>query len=113
MNNERFYYSETPGERKHAGGRPANPDKLHFRSMGLRSADWDYLRLWQVEGEGDNFTPALQRLVEFLRIFAPGGPEVEKPRDDKGRFLPAGGTSKSAIQRRNRRKRETEAETDE
>lgn len=87
------------------GGRPKDPNKLFFHHIGLRPADWEYLRHWQIEGEGDNFTPAINRLMEFVRIFAPEGQEVGKPRDERGRFLPSGGTSKGAQQRKRKRER--------
>jgi hypothetical protein len=98
--------TKTDGETKNKGGRPPNPNKRTFMHIGLRPADMEYLKKWQSEsGEETNFNDAIERIVEFLRIFAPGGPMVEKPRDDKGRFLPENGTSKMAICRRKRRER--------
>jgi hypothetical protein len=91
-------------DRKKPGPKP-NPDKLLFRTLGLHADGWEYLRKWQIEGEGDNFTPALARLIEATQVFFPQGPEVGKPRDARGRFLPSDGASKSAIQRRQRRER--------
>jgi hypothetical protein len=95
------------------GGRPPDPNKLRFRTLGLRPDKWDYLKKWQSENDDEtNFTPALERLIEWLQDFAPGGPMVEKPRDDKGRFLPENGTSKMAICRRKRRERREREEAE-
>jgi hypothetical protein len=92
---------------KRRGPKPS-PTALKFRSIGLQPAAWEYLRGWQIEGEGDNFTPALNRVIEFAQRFAPGGAEVKKARNERGQFLPSGGTSKTARQRARRREHLTE-----
>lgn len=83
--------------------------------MGLRPMYWEYLRQWATpeELEAGHLNPALERAMEHLVVFAPCGPTVGKPRDEKGRFLPERGTSRNAMTRRRRRQlkeRETDGE---
>lgn len=99
-------YSKLDAEVPKKRGPKPNPDKLQFRSVGLRPADWEYFKQWQSPNDEEtNFTHALESLIAFVKDFAPGGPMVEKQRDEKGRFLPENGTSKMAICRRKRRER--------
>lgn len=63
-------------------GRPTDPNKLHFRSIGLPCALWEYLEQW----EGANSTQRMQAALEMLRRFAPDGEEIRRLRDEKGRF---------------------------
>jgi hypothetical protein len=104
-----------PVEAKRGRGRPEVANKLIHRKLGLHEDEWEYLRKWQSENgtEGDNFGPALIRFIEDARRFFPGGPMVEKPRGEKGWWLPGNGTSRNALTRERRRKAREEAQKEE
>lgn len=108
--------TKNAGEAKRGKGRPADPNKRVFIHMGLRPHVREYLKLWQSEtGDETNFNEALERLIEDVMKFFPGGPMVEKPRDAKGRYLPGAepGTSKMAVHRRRRREERERREREE
>lgn len=96
-------------------GRPADPDAMVFVHLGLRPARLEFLKLYQTPEEAaaltrfgneqphGNLNPALERLIDDLRLFLPAGPHGAKPRGPGGKFLPSGGTSKNAITRRRKR----------
>lgn len=55
--------------------RPKDPNKKVFDSVGLRPADWDYVRLWSPSTDY-NPSQALEELVDAVRKFRPGGPNA-------------------------------------
>lgn len=75
----------TPSEilQKGKRGRKPDPHRLIFDKVGLRSSDLEYLAKWP----GDNPTQQLQAVLDFVRLFAPEGEEIGKPRDARGRFV--------------------------
>lgn len=64
--------SETQ-EKKGLGGRPRDPNKLIFRSVGLRPSRWAYLSLFS---HNSNLTEQLNFALDRLEKHAPAGPDV-------------------------------------
>lgn len=54
-------------------GRPSSPDSLVFVTVGLSSAQWEWLKLWFPTG---SLTDALRSLVDRAMRFWPLGPFV-------------------------------------
>jgi hypothetical protein len=69
-----FAISETPKK----GGRPKDPDAKRFEQIGLRPADWEYVRLWAIDSTNspDNVSTRLERMIARLRAMAPKGPDA-------------------------------------
>lgn len=86
-------------------GRVPSPDAKQKKTICLRPNDWQYLAQWQTEEEKEtgNFSPALERVMSFAKMFAPKGPNVGKERNAKGQFVGGNGSSKTANQRRKKR----------
>ncbi len=69
---------------KRRRGRPEDPDKLHFYSIGLRSHEWVLLEKFL---PGANKTEQMRELIERVKKFWPQGP-FDPPRCGScGRFL--------------------------
>ena len=67
-------------------GRKPDPNRLEFKTVGLRREDWQWLELWAISRD-TNPTQQLNELIELARKFWPGGPDpATQPRDRKGRF---------------------------
>jgi hypothetical protein len=71
---------------KSKAGRKPDPNKLQFKTIGLRSEQWEWLGLWR-PGQ-DNPTVLVGELVERARAFWPGGPDVFGHKSDKPRKKP-------------------------
>lgn len=54
-------------------GRPSDPDKLIFITLGLRRSQWDWLSLWL---PGSSPTSQLLALLDRAMKFWPLGPSV-------------------------------------
>lgn len=107
-------YTKIDTETTSKVGRPKDPNAKKKATVCLRPADWETFKKWQGENEAEtNYSIALERVAEFLRTFAPGGPEIKKDRDELGRWKPQGGTSGDALRRAKRRKAREEAQKEE
>lgn len=78
-------------------GRPVDPNKLAFQSIGLRPAQRAYLRRWRLNPDNptpipnspeDNATLQIGLLIDAAMKFWPDGSNYSTawPRDKRGRF---------------------------
>lgn len=82
---------------KRTRGRPSDPNKLRFVSVGFTPKQREWLRLWRQNPDltppdpgtaDDNPTQQLQLLLEVAMAFWPEGSafHLSRQRDERGRF---------------------------